>query len=197
MPLVEVDSGEFEQAKASKTLLDKMGNNPKLRHKLLGLVKELNPDANIPEIDAAAPIMAEVAEARKTVAEIRAEIDKDKKDREEFLQKQNFQSFIDTGRKKLRDNGYTDDGIASIEKMMADRGYSDYDVGLTMYEKANPPEEPAVPTHFGRMWNLPEPTNDKDTQTKAWFDNPVAQSQREVQSWANELRAAKRDARRR
>jgi hypothetical protein len=197
MPLVEVDSGEFEQAKASKTLLDKMGNNPKLRHKFLGLVKELNPDANIPEIDAAAPIMAEVAEARKTAAEIRAEIEKDREERKKEREQTQFSAFMENGRKYLQEHGYTQEGIASIEKLMAERGLPDYKTALLVHRDENPDPEPAIPTHFGRMWNLPEPSSDKDTTTKNWFDNPIAQSQREVQSWANELRAERASQRRR
>ena len=68
MPLIEVEETDFQNSSAAKQLLDKFAANPKLRPKLLGLIKELNPDAAIPEIDAAAPLREELDALRKEVS---------------------------------------------------------------------------------------------------------------------------------
>lgn len=190
MPLTEgEDLAQIEQGKNAKALLDKIGANPALRHKFLGLVKELNPNASIPEIDAAAPIMAEVQNAVKAVTELKADIEKERTERNKDADSRKWQSMVENGRKLLREDGYTDEGIEKIEKMMQERGMADYEAAAALWARLNPESGPVATTNFSNKWNFTTPADEKDNDTTEWLADPVAKSAKEVNKWFAENRS--------
>ena len=67
MPIIEVEESEYRQRDAAKALMDKFYSSPKTRAQLLGMIKEHNPDAVIPELDVTAPLQKELDAFRKEV----------------------------------------------------------------------------------------------------------------------------------
>ena len=188
MPLIEADEDEVKAGAAARRLLDSFYTNPKTRSKLLGLVKDLNPDAPIPELDVAAPLQAQLEEFRKeiggTVAELKDALTKDKQARD-------VTSVIERERSKLRKMGYDDEGIAGIEKVMEDRGVVDYDMAAAYYDKTLPKPEPINDSYgMDRSWNFNAPRDD-DADHKGWLENPRKQSQLEIRKFLSEQRAAR------
>ena len=170
MALIEVDGDEFAKLQAelngarnSKTLLDKLGANPKTRQKVLSLMKEADPSLAIPEIDAAQPVLddikalrEELAAERKAAADEKAKQAKEQEERETAAD-------IDRGRQLLRKRGYQDEGIAKIEEIMQQRRIPDYEAAALILEQTQPKDEPVIPSNMGRsfdMFGAPEDTND-------------------------------------
>jgi hypothetical protein len=157
MALIEVDGDELAKlqaelrtTKASHVLLDKLGKNPKTRVKVLRAMKEDNPDLIIPELDAAQPVLDDVAAIRAELAaekELRA---KDKADEVKRRQDESIEATISKSRAKLRKSGYDDEGIEGIEKLMQERGLTDYEAAEALFEKNIPQADPVMPADFGR-----------------------------------------------
>ncbi len=47
-------------------------------------------------------------------------------------------------RRKLRDAGYNDEGVAAIEAFMAERRITDYDQAVRAFEREHPPPDPVA-----------------------------------------------------
>ncbi len=60
MALIEVDEDEVRSASAAKQLLDKFSGDPRTRAKLFGMIKDLNPNVAIPELDQPAELNAKL-----------------------------------------------------------------------------------------------------------------------------------------
>ena len=188
MPLIEIEEEEAKTAVAAKALLDKFYTNPKTKQKLLSLVKDLNPDAPIPELDIQSSLKAELdafrSEVGGTVKELKEALTTDKRNRE-------VDTLISRERAKLRKDGWDDEGISKIEKVMEERGVVDYDMAAAFVEKQMPKPESVNNGYLAdNGWNIAAPADD-DTTHKGWLANPRKQSQIEVQKFFSELRAGR------
>ena len=188
MPLIEVEETDFQNSSAAKQLLDKFAANPKLRPKLLGLIKELNPDAAIPEIDAAAPLREELDALRKEVSGTVGEL---KELLESGNRKREVEDTIASERRKLRKSGWDDDGIQKIETLMQERGLVDYEAAAALVEKQMPKPAPMEPGDIlDHGWNLATP-EEKDTDHQLLLKNPVAFQRQEIRKFLAEKRASR------
>lgn len=170
MAVREIEQDEFDKlqaelnaTRASKQVLDKIGSKPETRQKFWKLLKEVAPETPIPEIDAAQPVLNEIESLRKELADMK----KAKADEEaESLKKAReteAQGRITSGRAALRKAGWTDEGIAKVEKKMEDRGLADYEAAAALVEKEEPPEEPIMSVSADRAYDLfTPPTEDGD-----------------------------------
>lgn len=169
---IEVDETQFlAQSDLAKTV-SAMLKNKDSRALVLKAQKIVNPSAVIPEIDAAAPVQAELEAARKEFSEGLAAIKKEREDEVAERRRSALVSKFEEGRKSLRSEGYNDDGIAEVEKLMEAKGIIDHEDGKTLFEKLHPPQEPARATGFG-SWNfLDEAKGDKaDTNMKRLLES--------------------------
>ena len=187
MPLVEIDEAELVVHKTARALVEKLGGNPKTRAKLLGLIKEVNPAAVIPELDAAAPVMTALAERDTKIAALEKTINDDREERTKRRSQRELEAQVSGGRKKLADAGYTDEGITAIEKLMTERGVTDYEAAAALFDKTQPAESPVAP-YGGNRWDFAHPA-DTDTEQKNWLADPVGQSQREIKNFLAENRS--------
>lgn len=137
-------AAQAKSALPSKKLLDALGNNPKTRAKALELIKEVLPNFSIPEVDVPKHATALIDAKMKDVTE---KLEALSRERDEEKGKKNAKSIddlIDTGRKQLKKDGYTQEGIENIEKLMQDRGLTDYEAAASLFDRMNPPEESMV-----------------------------------------------------
>ncbi len=134
-----IEDSELQALQNSKALIDRLAGNPKTRKRTLELLKELNPSLVIPELDAARPVEQAIGEIRKEIADLR-----DSKSVEQA--KDHAQKQIDAGRRKLREQGYSQESIDAVEKLMQERGSVDYEATAALYEKEHAPEESISPS---------------------------------------------------
>ena len=170
MALIEVDEDEIRTASAAKALLDKFSTDPRTRSKLLGLVKDLNPNAVIPELDQPAEMRKELTGATSALEEKLAKLEKELETRDKRAE---VHGLLERERNKLRKAGWDDEGIDTIEKTMQERGFVDYEAAAALVEKSQRKAEPVGLEAYSvdKGWNLTAPAEGEGDQS-AWFKGP-------------------------
>lgn len=149
MALIEVEESELAESKSLANTLRALMGNPGARRKVLEAQKIVRPDAVIPELDAAKPILDEVSA-------LRTEMQKWQKDQEEKQAKAteaermtSLKSKWQAGQSLAKEQGYTAEGLTALEKFMEERGIADHEVAIPYFEKINPPAKPEIPSNKG------------------------------------------------
>ena len=141
MPEVLISEEELGNYRNVHAFLTKALSDPKTRRKVLEVQKELNPNAAIPELDAAEPINQELSQMRKQMTEFMEATAKREEDREKQETTRSLNSKWEKGRDGLRAQGYSEDGIKAVEDLMEKEGILNHDAGLAYFERLNPPNE--------------------------------------------------------
>jgi len=116
------------------------------RQEYLRLLKEQFPDLTIPEIDAAKPVLNEVAELRKMFSDHVEGLKKEREERETKERESAAEKTVTQGRSWLRSKQKLDDeGVAAVEKLMTDRSVADYEAGYLLWQKDRPPAPVDLP----------------------------------------------------
>lgn len=134
--------------------------NPKARRKILEARKEFDPNAVIPELDAAAPVNEAVTKLTDEMAGLRKELAEEKTARSEAERIAKLNTQWEKGRAKLRDAGWEDEGINKIEELMEKEGIANHEAGAAYFEKLNPPPAPVSPTN-ARVTIFDAPSSDE------------------------------------
>jgi len=149
MALVQIEEAELLQQRGVIEQINKMLGHPEARKKVLEARKITDPSVVIPELDAAAPLNSALDEMRKELKAEREERAKQEAAREERERLAEFNAGLDRQRATLRSAGWTDEGLAEIQKHAQERGIPDLEVAAAHYEKLHPPAEPVSPNGSG------------------------------------------------
>jgi hypothetical protein len=162
--VVEVDEAEYNQMVALRGVASKIVANPAARRQLEQAHKLVDPNAATPLLDQER-LQNEPLTALKT--EMQARIDALQKERDDE-KRENALSAI-AGRQtadfaKLRKEGYTDEGIAAIQKLMEDEGITKVNNAVAIFERNNPPQMPSTPQGgmTGTSWGFADVNADTD-----------------------------------
>ena len=149
MAIREVEESELQQLYNIAGLYQSSLKNPRTRQATLRIVKELHPNASIPELDAADPI-------REEVAELRERMEQQERDRQARELQAEFAKKWQEGQRLVRDKGYTAEGLEQVEKFMQDNAIADHRIALPAFEALNPTAQPINPS--GRSaWDFGAP----------------------------------------
>lgn len=164
MAKVEVDETEYAASQQVVRIFSEMLANPDARKKVLEAKKTVRPNEAIPEIDAAKPGFEAIDRLSKDFSDFRAELAKEKADREAAEKTAKFQSEWNASKEALKADGWLDDGIANIEKLAQERGIPDLEAAALLYRKLHPEPSPVEPSGYGRfaMFEMP---SDADPQS--------------------------------
>lgn len=142
MPMIEIDENELAGYRNVTKALQTMLAHPEARRLVQQAQKTVNPNSVIPEIDAAKPVLDAVGALRK-------EFEDDKKAREEAAAKAEEDRKVKTlketwerGREAAKAQGYTKEGLESLEKFMEERGVADHEVAIPAFERLHPQAKP-------------------------------------------------------
>jgi hypothetical protein len=154
--LVEVDEDEWNRMTTLRAVAAKIVSNSSARKMLEQAHKMVEPNAPTPMLDAEAAHLAPIKETEKRLSE---EIAALKKEREDEKREQTLASIAQRqqdGLNRLRRNGYTDEGVAAVQKLMEDKGLLDVDDAVAIFERNHPPQVPATPGGgiTGQPWNF-------------------------------------------
>ena len=194
MPMVEVDELQIQQSNKLKQTVENWLKNPKAKRKILEAVKDADPNARIPELEIEEAARAPVMALETQVAELTKQLATDKADREKEANLNALSGTVEKGKAKLRRDGWTDEGVAAVEKLMEEKGILDVEIAAAFYEKQHPPQAPATPSGVGG-WNFMEPVAEEDAYTKAIVASKEAANNdqlamREAHKTLQEFRAA-------
>ncbi len=165
---VEVDEAEYNQMVALRGVASKIVANPAARRQLEQAHKLVDPNAATPLLDQEAAQLAPVKEMEKTLNERIAKFEKEREDEKREATLAGIAQRQSAGLAQLRKQGYTDEGVAAVQKLMEDKGLLDVDDAVAIFERANPPQMPSTPqggmtgTSWGFITNNDE--SDKDIQ---------------------------------
>ena len=154
-------------------------------------------NARIPELEMEAAAKAPVEALEKTVKELQDQIAADKAEREKQLKLDSLNGSMERGFAKLRRDGWLDDGIENVRKLMDEKGILDPEDAAAIYLAKHPPQAPATPSGTG-SWNFMEPpADDGDSYTKALMASKSAADNEqlamtEARKALNEFRGAQR-----
>ena len=163
----EVDEIEYAQTQRLNKILEVVNKNDAARAKLQEALEiALPPEEVGPEIrmrkevngrlDAFEKKIDEFLSAQTAAAEKRTTDDATKALESRWLQ----------GRAKLRDQGWMDDGIEKLEKMMEDKGIASHEDASIIYERLNPPPKPEMTG--GSRWNFFDQAQDGSAVAAAY-----------------------------
>jgi len=162
--IVELDEDEYNRMKALQGVAAKIVANPNARKMLEQAHKLVEPNAPTPLLDQE-KAQLEPLNAIKT--ELTTEIEKLRKEREDEKREATLASIAQrqqAGLAKLRREGYTDEGVAAVQKLMEDKGLLEVDDAVAIFEKANPPKTPSTPSGgmTGTAWGFADSTETTD-----------------------------------
>lgn len=176
--MAEIDDAQLQTLQAAYTLLNGLYSSPKHGNTFKRLIKEAHPNASIPEIDAAAPYVERLESFEKKFDDYLTKQEERKQDDE-----------FNTAIRRLRESGFTDDGIEAVKKLMVERKIPDPEAAAALFEKQNPaPVEPSTVTP--PTWDLSEPAGDEESakllmeDEDAWGDREAARVLQELKQGA-------------
>jgi hypothetical protein len=187
MALAPPDEAELLASRSVVNTVNAMLANKDARKLLLQARKITDPNASIPEIDAAVPVRAEVDEMKKLLEEDRKERQKERDEQAQALAMERANAAVGQQRERLRAQGWRDEGIAEIEKFAAEHGVPDLEIAASHWEKLHPPAEPATPNGSG-SWNF---FDDQTSENDKKFVETMINTKGEDEGALNaEIRAA-------
>jgi len=166
----EIEESEFVANVKLRELYGNLLRNPKSREKLEAAIREIDPNAATPLTDAKAEIRDEIAKEREARLALEKQIADEKAEREAQSRRDAFANSWEKQKAGLRAEGYTDEGIAEIEKLAEERGIPDLEAAEALFRKRHPPTDVSAPTNGYGSWNLFEPTSRDDEQFKKLLD---------------------------
>jgi hypothetical protein len=197
MANVELDEVELQRLQKQDRTVHALMANPQAKKKIFEAYRVVEPNARIPELDIEEAAKAPVVELEKTVKALQTQIDTDKAEREKQLKLDALNGNMERGFAKLRSQGWLDDGIENVKKLMEEKGYIDPEDAAAIYLAKHPPQAPATPSGTG-SWNFLEaPADAGDSYTKTLLASKGAAdneqlAMNEAHKALNEFRSAQR-----
>lgn len=154
-------------------LMSKLILDPKTRKDTMRLVKKIEPERSLPEVDAEDAVAAAVAPLQKKIEEMNTE-----RDRERQL------SSWEAKREPLRKKGLGDDDIKKVEQFMVDKQIGNHELAYQLMQQN---EKPASPRSAFNMPTLPG-SGKKDDPL---YTNPRQHMRTTLHSMIDDLKAGK------
>lgn len=168
---VEIEEADLLAKDRVVNLYSQMLANPKARELLETAVKTVNPQIATPITDAKSEVLSELGKEREARLALEKRLDDEKADREAEKARQQFANTWERQKARVRaERGYTDEGIAEIEKLCEERGIPDFEAGALLFDKLHPPPAVEAPAGFG-SWNLFEPASHDGEDFKKLMDS--------------------------
>lgn len=162
MPMVEVDSDMLQQLQMAYNLQKSLHDDDASRADYEAALKKKFGDKVKTSAEKAAPYLSPL---EKKIEALEAKL-KAKEDGE-------FDDNINQTFKRLKnDNGFTDEGIEEIKKIMVERKVADPEVAAAYFEKRNPPKVIESSGYGESGWNFTDGADDKGTESEGWFKDP-------------------------
>lgn len=152
---VEIDEAEYMKLRQLSGVVNTIMKNPDARKFVEKAHKLVDPNAATPTLDRDAAIVAPVSTLEKKIDDFIASTTKREDEREQNQKLNALKAQHEQGIAKLRRDGWTDDGIKAVEKLMDEKGLLDPLDAAAIHEKAHPPQAVAAPSGVG-AWNFAE-----------------------------------------
>ncbi len=167
---VEIDEEELLSLRKLKGTIGTILANPKGKLLVQQAHKLVDPKAVTPELDQVEVVNEPVNELRQELAALKADREEEKRQREHDAKIAALSTTIDSGIARLKQQGWTEEGIAGVRKIMDENGITNPEIAANHYEKLHPPQMPATPSGTG-AWNfLEQPEDGEDVFLKGLLE---------------------------
>ncbi len=158
MPHIEIDEAEYNRLKGVADLAAAIHANPEGRKLLERAHKTVNPKAPTPALAQEEMLAAPISEVQKQIADLTSLVTKKFSDDETREKLGAVSRQQEEGFQRLRDQRYTDEGLAKIREIMTEKGILDPEIAAAYFDRINPPS-PITPTGSNSI-NFVEAFND-------------------------------------
>ena len=194
MARVEIDEAELRRYHMLGKTVQTILANPKAKRLVQQAHKLVDPNAVTPELDQEQVIQEPISNVEKKLDAFIEETKKEREEREKNERIAALKNKHTDGIAALRRQGWTDDGIAGVEKLMEEKGLLDPLDAAAIYEKAHPPQMPATPSG-STAWNFAEGIGDDQADIKKLLETKGQNDlvvEKMANSVLNEVRAQSR-----
>lgn len=196
MAKIEVDESELGELRTIKNALDAISKHPKGGLLLEEAHKAANPNAKTPRLDALKESSEPVEALKKQVTELEKKLADEKAEGEKNSRLAALQQRIDAGHAKLRQDGWTEDGLKVLDAFREKEGILDPIAAAAYYEKLNGPQvTPATPSSGLGRWDFTDiPEKDEGYAKKLLESKGDSETlvMREAMKALNEFRGQRR-----
>lgn len=162
MPKIEIDEDDYNRLTALRNVAGKIYSNPSSRKLLEQAQKLVEPNAATPTLDAEAQQLAPIKALEESLTKQINDLKQGQEERERQTRINEIASKQATDKAQLRKDGYTDEGLAAVEKIMTDKGLLDVMDAVAIFERNNPPQQVMTPGAGGSSWNFTDTTAEAD-----------------------------------
>lgn len=162
MATIEIDENELANWRNLQPVLAAIEKHPEARALAQKAAALAAPERASPEVKLREEFTGSISEIKDMLAKDREEREKEKAERDAASKTAEMQQQWTAGRAKLRSQGFNQEGIDAIEKLMEERGVADHEVAAAYFERLNPPPEPLMTGGNRWDWSAPEVKNAPD-----------------------------------
>lgn len=167
---IEVDEEQLLFDTKLRNTVASMMKHPKAKLLVQEAHKMVDPEAITPDLDNAKIAQEPVKQLAEKFDAFVAETKKDKEEREKAEKLAKLNDNFENGRKMLKAQKWTEDGIKKLEEFMEQNGIINHEVAAAAFEKLHPPATPVVPSSTG-SWNFLELQPDGDADLKKLIES--------------------------
>lgn len=166
MPNIEIDEAEFLRLQKLNNFSHAMLQNPESAKLLEKAAKLVDPNIKTPRLDQEAAIQNPMQKMEAEMAALRKEMTDRDAATTTAQTLRALELKRDEGMRDLRRQGWTDEGIKAVEKLMDEKGLLDPLDAAAIHEKYHPPASVSMPGATGG-WNfMDQMADDSDADLK-------------------------------
>lgn len=160
----DIDEAEYNNLVALRGVASKMVAKPESRRLLEQAQKLVDPNAPTPLLDQEAAQLAPVQAMEKKFNDELAAMKKERDDEKREITLKAIADRQTAGIARLRQQGWLDEGIAKVQKLMDDKGLLEVEDAVSIFQRDNPPPTPATPQGgiTGSSWGFVDPNSEAD-----------------------------------
>ena len=157
---VEIDESELTQLSTLRNVIGAINKHPKAGVLLEEAHKLVNPEAKTPRLDQLKETSEPIEALKKQITDLEKKLSDKDAETEKNTKLAQLAAKIDAGHAKLRQEGWTEDGIKALDAFREKEGILDPLAAAAYYEKVHGPQvAPVTPSSgYGRFdfTELPE-----------------------------------------
>ena len=166
----EIDEVELLNLRKLQGVASRIMSHPEGKKLLEKAHKMVDANALTPALDQDAAIHEPVNKALERVAELEKKLAEKDAENEKNAKLAQIGTLQEQGFMRLRQEGWQQEGLDGIKKMMEDKGILDPLDAAAIFEKHHPAPPPATPSGQG-AWGFMENVNDGEKDLKALIDS--------------------------
>ena len=165
MAKVEIDEAEFVRLSKLNNFAHGMLSNPDAARLLEKAAKIVDPNIKTPRLDQDAAIQTPMQKLQEDMSALRKQMEDERSESSKNQTLAALGQQREEGFRALRRAGWTDDGVAAVEKIMDEKGILDPEIAAAYFEKLHPPQQLATPSGSG-AWNFMEQSAEEGADIK-------------------------------